>query len=181
MIEFKKDTWEEFVCNFAGKLSVGYTIEDALKNFLKDYWTELDVLSREAGLKDDEEEESLDVCIDRMMKPMWDYVYNLNREISKLKADVALLKESNAAKQYPLPIGGPGQKYPNNIPPTHDYPLDWYKVTAHSNAKDNQRIPGLIPEGFATSGYMQVVDPKYTQEQMEEWAGLRFNDPTERR
>jgi len=175
MIEFEKDTWEEFVCNFAGKLSVGYTIEDALKNFLKEYWTVLNVLESKA--MEEEKEESLDAYFERRMKPVWNYVYNLNREIGKLKADVALLKEADAARTMTYgPI-----KYPNNIPPTHEYPLDWYKVTAHSNAQDNQRIPGLMPEGFATTGYMQVVDPKYTAAQMKDWSGLRFDDPAERR
>ena len=32
MIDVDKDTWDEFVCNFAGKLSVGCNIKDALKD-----------------------------------------------------------------------------------------------------------------------------------------------------
>ena len=176
MIELNQKVWDGLVYEFAKSLSKGRTIEQALMCFIEDYWTELDTLSRKAGLKEDDEEveESLDVYFERKMKPMWDYVYTLKAEISNLKAEVALLKEANAARTIPYgPI-----KYPNNIPPTHEYPLDWYKVTAHSNAQDNQRIPGLMPEGFATSGYMQVTDkkytPKYTTEQLEEWSNIRY-------
>ena len=180
MIELDQKVWDGLVFEFGKRLGQGRTIEQSLMCFIDDYWSILDDLSSKA--MEEEIEEPLDVCIDRMMKPMWDYVYNLNREISNLKKEVALLKESNAAKQYPLPIGGPGQKYPNNIPPTHDYPLDWYKVTAQCGAMGgNVPLSSNLNDTIATTGYMQVVDPKYTEEQMKEWAGLRFNDPAERR
>ena len=154
MIEFDKDTWDEFVSSFTGRLSVNYTIEDALKMFVEDYWEVLDSLSREAGLREENEivKESEEYATKTYLREknqiIWDYVYNLNREIGNLKKDVALLKESNAARTTPYgPI-----KYPNNIPPTHDYPLDWYKVTAHTDT------------------------PKYTQEQIDEWSKIRYTE-----
>ena len=181
MIELDKRVWDEFVSSFTGRLSVNYTIEDALKMFVDDYWAELDNLasqacSTEAGLREENEivKESEEYATKKYLREknqiLWDYVYNLNREIGNLKKEVALLKEANAARTTPY---GP-VKYPNNIPPTHDYPLDWYKVTTHSNSQDNQRIPGLMPEGFATSGYMQVTDKKYTPEQIDEWNNIRY-------
>ena len=71
--------------------------------------------------------------------------------------EVVLLKASNSSNDVYGPI-----KYPNNIPPTHGYTL-----TSNANTF-------IIPEGFATSGYMQVVDPKYTPEQIEEWSKIRY-------
>lgn len=124
----------------------GFSLEGALLNFIENY-TESD---------NDEQEEPLDVYFERKMKPMWDYVYNLNKENNKLKVEVALLKESNAAKVPYGPV-----KYPNNIPPTHEYPLDWYKVTANGNVP----LSGSMNDTMATTGYMQVVDTtKYTTE-----------------
>lgn len=153
MIELNEDNWYEFVYNFTNRLNVNYNVEECLKMFLDDYWAILDGLAYEAV---EEEEESLDVYFDRKMKPIWDYVYNLNKENNKLKVEVALLKESNAAKVPYGPV-----KYPNNIPPTHEYPLDWYKVTANGNVP----LSGSMNDTMATTGYMQVVDTtKYTTE-----------------
>lgn len=176
MIELDKRVWDEFVSNFTGRLSVNYTIEDALKMFVEDYWTVLDTManqacSTEAGLREENEiiKESEEYATKTYLREknqiIWDYVYNLNREIGNLKKEVGLLKTHHDVKQPYAPI-----KWPN-VP---DYPLDWYKVTAHSNSQDNQRIPGLMPEGFATSGYMQVTDAKYTPEQIKEWSNIRY-------
>ena len=152
MIELDKDAWDEFVCNFAGKLSVGCSIKDALNYFLDDYWAHLDSLAYEAckeeEVKESTEEYATKTYLREKNQIIWDYVYNLNREIGNLKKDVALLKESNAARTTPY---GP-VKYPNNIPPTHDYPLDWYKITAHTDT------------------------PKYTQEQIDEWSKIRYTE-----
>lgn len=186
MIELDKDTWYEFVYNFTNRLNANYNVEEALKMFVDDYWSELDNLASQACEDDDakykpnydpEKDFATKKYLEEKNNIIWNYVYALKAEISNLKAEVALLKEANAARTIPYgPI-----KYPNNIPPTHEYPLDWYKVTAHSNAQDNQRIPGLMPEGFATSGYMQVTDkkytPKYTQEELEAWSNIRYTPP----
>ena len=158
MIELDKDAWDEFVCNFAGKLSVGCSIKDALTYFLDDYWAHLDNLAYEACEKEEVKESTEEYATKTYLREknqiIWDYVYNLNREIGNLKKDVALLKESNAARTTPY---GP-VKYPNNIPPTHDYPLDWYKVTANGN----------VP----LSG--KVTDAQYTPEQIAEWNSIRW-------
>ena len=158
MIELDKDAWDEFVCNFAGKLSVGCSIKDALNYFLDDYWAHLDNLAYEAcekeEVKESPEEYATKTYLREKNQIIWDYVYNLNREINNLKKEVTLLKEANAARTTPY---GP-VKYPNNIPPTHDYPLDWYKVTANGN----------VP----VSG--KVNDAQYTQEQIDEWSKIRY-------
>ena len=158
MIELDKDNWDEFVSSFTGRLSVNYTIEDALKMFVEDYWTVLDTMANQACEKEEVKESTEEYATKTYLREknqiIWDYVYNLNREIGNLKKDVALLKESNAARTTPY---GP-VKYPNNIPPTHDYPLDWYKVTANGN----------VP----VSG--KVNDAQYTQEQIDEWSKIRY-------
>ena len=168
MIELDKDAWDEFVCNFAGKLSVGCSIKDALNYFLDDYWAHLDNLAYEACEKEEVKESTEEYATKTYLREknqiIWDYVYNLNREIGSLKKEVSLLKESNVTRTTTY---GPIM-YPNNIP------MDWYKVTTHSNAQDNQPIKGLKPEGFATSGYMQVTDKKYTPEQIAEWNSIRW-------
>ena len=158
MIELDKRVWDDFVSSFTGRLSVNYTIEDALKMFVEDYWTVLDTMANQACEKEEVNESTEEYATKTYLREknqiIWDYVYNLNREIGNLKKDVALLKESNAAKTTPY---GP-VKYPNNIPPTHDYPLDWYKVTANGN----------VP----VSG--KVNDAQYTQEQIDEWSKIRY-------
>ena len=158
MIELDKRVWDDFVSSFTGRLSVNYTIEDALKMFVEDYWTVLDTMANQACEKEEVKESTEEYATKTYLREknqiIWDYVYNLNREIGNLKKDVALLKESNAAKTTPY---GP-VKYPNNIPPTHDYPLDWYKVTANGN----------VP----VSG--KVNDAQYTQEQIDEWSKIRY-------
>ena len=163
MIELDKDAWDEFVCNFAGKLSVGCSIKDALNYFLDDYWAHLDSLAYEACEKEEVKESTEEYATKTYLREknqiIWDYVYNLNREIGNLKKEVALLKASNSSNDVYGPI-----KYPNNISPTHGYTL-----TSNANTF-------IIPEGFATSGYMQVVDPKYTPEQIEEWSKIRYTE-----
>ena len=154
MIELDKDAWDEFVCNFAGKLSVGCSIKDALNYFLDDYWAHLDSLAYEAckeeeTVKESPEEYATKTYLREKNQIIWEYVYNLNREINNLKKDVTLLKEANDARTT---LYGP-VKYPNNIPPTHDYPLDWYKVTANGNVP----LSGVMNDTIATSGYMQHV------------------------
>ena len=131
MIELNKDNWDEFVYNFTDRLKNGYNIEIALNYFLDDYWAHLDSLAYEAckeeeTVKESPEEYATKTYLREKNQIIWEYVYNLNREINNLKKDVALLKEANDARTT---LYGP-VKYPNNIPPTHDYPLDWYKVTA---------------------------------------------------
>ena len=151
MIELDKDTWDEFVCNFAGKLSVGCSIKDALNYFLDDYWAHLDSLAYEAcekeEVKESTEEYATKTYLREKTNTIWEYVYNLNREIGNLKKEVVLLKASNSSNDVYGPI-----KYPNNIPPTHGYSLDQYMVTAHADT------------------------PNYTQEQIDEWSKIRYTE-----
>ena len=147
MIELDKRVWDDFVSSFTGRLSVNYTIEDALKMFVEDYWTVLDTMANQACEKEEVKESTEEYATKTYLREknqiIWDYVYNLNREIGNLKKEVALLKESNAARTTPYgPI-----KWPN-VP---DYPLGWYKVTAHADT------------------------PKYTQEQIDEWNSIRYD------
>ena len=151
MIELDKRVWDEFVCNFAGKLSVGCSIKDALNYFLDDYWAHLDNLAYEAckeeEVKESTEEYATKTYLREKTNTIWEYVYNLNREIGNLKKEVVLLKASNSSNDVYGPI-----KYPNNIPPTHGYSLDQYMVTAHADT------------------------PNYTQEQIDEWSKIRYTE-----
>ena len=152
MIELDKRVWDDFVYTFTDRLKHGYTIEVALKYFVEDYWTVLDTMANQACEKEEVNESTEEYATKTYLREknqiIWDYVYNLNREIGSLKKEVSLLKEANLTRTTTY---GPIM-YPNNIP------MDWYKVTTHPNAQDNQPIKGLKPEGFATSGYMQVVE-----------------------
>ena len=165
MIELDKDAWDEFVYNFTDRLKNGYNIEIALNYFLDDYWAHLDNLAYEAcekeEVKESTEEYATKTYLREKTNTIWEYVYNLNREIGNLKKEVALLKEANDARQTYQPVN-----HPNNIPP-----LDWYKITANGNVP----LSGVMNDTIATSGYMQVVDePKYTQEEIDEWNSIRW-------
>jgi hypothetical protein len=172
MIELNQKVWNELVFDFGKRLGQGRTIDQSLQCFLEDYWTELDNMASQASVakyKPDYEPEKDFVTkkyLEEKNNILWNYVYNLNREIGELRKKVNLIDN--------MKVNGPTPKYPNNIPPTHEYPLDWYKITAHSNAQDNQPIKGLTPGRVATTGYMQVTDAQYTPEQIEEWSKVRF-------
>ena len=147
MIDFDKETWDKFVSNFTDRLCNGYKVEIALKYFIEDYWATLDNLASEAcekeEVKESPEEYATKTYLREKNQIIWDYVYNLNREINNLKKEDGLLKTHHDVKQPYAPI-----KWPN-VP---DYPLDWYKVTAHTDT------------------------PKYTQEQIDEWSKIRYTE-----
>lgn len=102
MIELDKRVWDDFVYTFTDRLKHGYTIEVALKYFVEDYWSVLDGLASEACEKEEVKESPEDYATKTYLREknqiLWDYVYNLNREIGNLKKEVALLKEANAAR-----------------------------------------------------------------------------------
>lgn len=167
MIELDLKVWDGLVYEFGKRLGEGQTIDQSLSRFLDDYWSILDSISMEAGLREENvikespEEYATKTYLREKNQIIWDYVYNLNREIGNLKKEVALLKEANAARQTYQPVN-----HPNNIPP-----LDWYKITANGNVP----LSGVKEDRIHTTGYMQVVDePKYTQEQINEWADIRY-------
>ena len=153
MIELEQKVWDDLVSKLANRLGEGFTLNHALHKFIDDYWTILDGLANEAcekeEVKESPEEYATKTYLREKNQIIWEYVYNLNREINNLKKDVTLLKEANDARTT---LYGP-VKYPNNIPPTHDYPLDWYKVTANGNVP----LSGVMNDTIATSGYMQHV------------------------
>lgn len=175
MIELEQKVWDDLVSKLGNRLGEGFTLNHALHKFIDDYWTVLDGLASQACEDDDakykpnyepEKDFATKKYLEEKNNILWNYVYDLKREIGELKKKVNLIDN--------MKVYGPTPKYPNNIPPTHEYPLDWYKVTAHSNAQDNQPLKGLSPESFATTGYMQVTDTQYTPEQIEEWSKVRF-------
>lgn len=172
MIELDQKVWDGLVYEFAKSLSKGRTIEQALMCFIEDYWTELDTLSSKAGLKEDDEEEYLDVCIDRMMKPMWNYVYNLEKQVNTLQSKIVAL-ESYKNQAYG-PVKYPNNFYPDVTPIPGNVPR--WKIEPHAN--------GYVPntDFMTTTGYFQTVEePKYTTEQIDEWSKIRFDDPSVRR
>jgi hypothetical protein len=177
MIELKQETWDVFVARFGNRLGAGCSTEHALKMFIEDYWTELDRLAMEAGPKEDNEEvEELDIddYFERKLKPIWDYVYNLQKQVNLLEQ---------------LKVYGPTPKWtPNNVPPVSqpvpvgfpyiipDTHAPTWKITC-TNANDNVPLSGI-----ATTGYIKTVEePKYTKEEIEEWSKIRFDDPSVRR
>lgn len=154
MMELKETQWNYFVDRFCNNMNNGYNIQESLKMFIQDYWVELDYLSNQAMNEDtqEDEEESLDVYFERKLKPMWDYVCTLQKQVNNLQSKVGDLELHKNQTYGPM-------KYPNNIPPTHDYPLDWYKVTANGN----------------------VPLSSYSVDQINEWGDVRFDDPATRK
>ena len=153
MIELDLKVWDGLVFEFGKRLGEGQTIDQSLSRFLDDYWSILDSISMEAGLREENvikespEEYATKKYLREKNQIIWDYVYNLNREIGTLKKEVTLLKEANASRQIYQPVN-----HPNNVP-----------------------LSGVMNDTIATSGYMQVVDePKYTQEEIDEWNSIRW-------
>lgn len=101
--------------------------------------------------EESDESEDLDVYFERKMKPMWDYVYNLQKQINKIEMHKPVLIPSVAAPAWQNPPAG--------RPP---YDLDWYKVTCDAN--------GNVPLGGNDAS--KYTPP--TPEQLEEWRNLRF-------
>jgi len=170
MMELEKKVWDDFVDTFTDRLKHGYSIEVALKYFIEDYWSLLDGLSNEALREDDEE--PLDVYFERKMKPMWDYVYNLQKQVNNLQSKVGDL-ELHKNQAYG-PVKYPNNFYPDVTPIPGNVPR--WKIEPHAN--------GYVPntDFMTTTGYFQTVEePKYTQEQLNEWSNLMYNDPSERR
>ena len=91
MIDFDKETWDKFVSNFTDRLCNGYKVEIALKYFIEDYWATLDNLASEACEKEEVNESTEEYATKTYLREknqiIWDYVYNLNREIGNLKKE----------------------------------------------------------------------------------------------
>jgi len=180
MIELDQKVWDGLVFEFAKSLSKGRTIEQALMCFIEDYWTELDTLSSKAGLKEDDEEvEELDIddYFEHKIKPIWDYVHNLQKQVDLLEQLKVYGPTPKWIPNNQPPVPQPVQVgFPYTIPDTH---LPTWKITC-TNANDNVPLSGI-----ATTGYMQVTDkkytPKYTTEQIDEWSQIRFDDPSKRK
>lgn len=171
------DVWDDLYKKFLYDLSeYGLSLEGALRNFVERYEYSKDQ-------EEVEKQESRDVYFERKMKPIWDYVYNLQKQYTTLLNKVNDIDKTLIAYKG----GGPGPAYPTYTPPqvpnyygpAGDYPLDWYKVTCHADG--NLNIGRNEASKFQTTGYMKVEDPKYTEQQIKEWSNIRFDDPAKRK
>jgi len=168
MIELDQKVWDDLVSKLANRLGMGFTLNHAMHMFIDDYWSILDSLASEALKEDDEEVEELDIddYFERKIKPMWDYVYNLQKRVNSL--------ESRSTQKYGLSTDS--KVYPNwNIPQT----MCDANGAVGSAGDGGSAGAGANGGSFATSGYMQLTDkkytPKYTPEQIKEWSELRFD------
>lgn len=174
--------WEKLVQYFLDDLKDGVTVSTALEDFIISYAKKENISSYKVDEWDEEQynepkkEESRDVYFERKMKPIWDYVYNLQKQYTNLLNRVTELEK--ASRPFG-PANAFGPAYPTQTPPqVPNYygpagdPLDWYKVTNHADGNDASK--------FQTTGYIKVEEPKYTQEEIEAWNNIRFDDPAKR-
>lgn len=170
---YKQDDWDDIVKLFIYDLSnTDISLDKALHLFLNNYTGICRRFEEECSedISEEFQEEPLDVYFERKLKPMWDYVYNLQKQVNNLHSKVGDL-ELHKNQAYG-PVKYPNNFYPDvipgNVPP--------WKITPHAN--------GYVPntDFMTTTGYFQTVEePKYTQEQIKEWSNLMYNDPAERR
>lgn len=139
MRKLTDNEWNQIRDDFLHNMSY-HNIEDCLSLFIRDYNQIFD-------LDEECEEESLDVYFDRKMKPMWDYVYNLNKTVNSLTDEVNKIKFSRESIQ---------PSTPNHYTPAQP-PFDWYQVKCAN---------GNVPLGNGAA--------VFTKEQLEEWSNIRY-------
>lgn len=120
---YKQEDWNNIVKLFIYDLSKDVTLDQALQFFASNY-TEIcqkfaDECSEE--IVEEEKEESLDVYFERKMKPMWNYMYDLQKQINKIEMNKPVMIPSVCAPGWQNP--------PWRNPPD-------YKVTNHTNGND---------------------------------------------
>lgn len=84
---YKQDDWNDIVKLFIYDLSKDVSLDQALQYFASNY-TEICQRFEEECSEDtfeENEEESLDVYFERKMKPMWDYVYDLQKQVNNIE------------------------------------------------------------------------------------------------
>ena len=155
MRKLANNEWNKIRDAFLYNMSY-HNIEDCLSLFIRDY-------NEILNLDEECEEESLDVYFDRKMKPMWDYVYNLNKTVNSLTDEVNKIRFSRESIQpkplvspYTPPTVGTPYSIPNHYTPSQP-PFDWYQVKC-----ENGNVP--LGNGAAV----------FTKEQLEEWSKVRF-------
>lgn len=149
------DTWDVLYKRFVTDITEnGFSLEGALHGFIDEY--------EECRTQEDEpeDEEPLDLYFERKMTPIWDYVYNVQKQYTDLRTRVTKLEGASRpfGPTYPIgdayptyvghPAGSPPQ-VPNTYKPAQP-PLDWYKVTcANGNVPlGNNEQSKISPEEF---------------------------------
>ena len=146
---YKQEDWNNIVKLFIYDLSKDVTLDQALQFFASNYTEICQKFADECAeeVVEEEKEESLDVYFERKMKPMWNYVYDLQKQINKIEMSKPLIPSVNAPA-WQNPAIGPA--YPTT-----------YKVMCDAN--------GNVPLGGNDAS-------KFTPEQIEEWSKIRYGD-----
>lgn len=104
---YKQEDWNNIVKLFIYDLSKDVTLDQALQFFASNYTEICQKFADECAeeVVEDEKEESLDVYFERKMKPMWNYVYDLQKQINKIEMSKPLIPSVNAPA-WQNPPGG---------------------------------------------------------------------------
>lgn len=157
---YKQDDWNDIVKLFIYDLSKDVSLDQALQYFASNY-TEICQRFEEECSEDtfeENEEEPLDVYFERKMKPMWDYVYNLQKQVNNIEMHKPLIP-SVTAPGWQNPPGG-------------------YKVTCDANG--NVPLSSTMNDSISFPNTV-TVNTNWTDEQLEEWSNIMFGDPAKRR
>ena len=102
---FTYDEWFAFSDKFKERQKAGYSVTDCLRYFLVDAGiieSGGSLLPPDPILSPPKKDESLDLYFERKMKPVWDYVYQLNEENKKLRKRVDELERKSNILYQPL-------------------------------------------------------------------------------
>jgi hypothetical protein len=150
MREITNDEWNSLIINFQENQFYDCTLSECLENFIFEYGVLLENAKNEEGMKVDFEKDT-----NTKINNLWDYMYNLQRQINTLNSKIGDL-ESHKTQTY-----GP-VKYPNNIPPTHT-PLQPYSfpdtpiwTVSSSNMYDNAPPNNQVAIG-TSGGFMSTT------------------------
>lgn len=164
MIELDKDTWDKFVSNFTDRLMRdGYSADYALKCFVNEYWMVLDSLASKAEEEGKEEDYYVTKpYLHENTGKLWDYVYNLQKQVNSLQSKIGDLETHKTQTYGPV-------KWPNNVPSqigiqpysfpdTHIPPWTVSSSNMYDNAPPNNQVAIGTSGGFmSTTGGTTVT------------------------
>lgn len=125
-----EEQWQCLINGFQSRLMDDFPISECITCLINDYILMTEIVEQEQSYKDqaglEVKKESREVFFERKMKPVWDYIYSLQRQINTLKND---LQDEKVARKMYGPALSP-TTYPTNVPPNGVPDYNWHKVSS---------------------------------------------------